>query len=157
MIECLLNLPSYQYNDNSLTMINIANHQQIYTYVMQNAQLDQVHFPVKITNNVTIVCYCEQITMTDNQWSNSSIEDRWCNKMVSPSIRTPRKPKTIQYIYRKIFYPGLSTICQWNDQESRKTIQTFCSTRSQHNTLVHNLGRPHWTMDNNSERTGIEI
>ena len=27
MIECLLNLPSYQYNDNPLTMINIANHQ----------------------------------------------------------------------------------------------------------------------------------
>ena len=28
LIECLLNLPSYQYNDNPLTMINIANHQQ---------------------------------------------------------------------------------------------------------------------------------
>ena len=27
MIDCLLNLPSYQYNDNPLTMINIANHQ----------------------------------------------------------------------------------------------------------------------------------
>ena len=68
MIECLLNLPSYQYNDNPLIMINIANHQQNDTYLMQSAQLDPVHFPVKITNNITIVCYCEQITMTDDQW-----------------------------------------------------------------------------------------
>ena len=66
MIEYLLNLPSYQYNDNMLTMINIANHQQNDTYLMQNAQLDPVHFPVKIINNITIVYYREQITMTDN-------------------------------------------------------------------------------------------
>ena len=68
MIECLLNLPSYQYNDNPLTMINIANHQQNDIYLMQNAQLDPVHFPVKILNNVTIVCYREQLTMNDNEW-----------------------------------------------------------------------------------------
>ena len=67
MIECLLNLPLYQYNDNPLTMINIANHHQHDPYLIQNAQVDPVHFPGKIINNVTIVCYREQITMTDNQ------------------------------------------------------------------------------------------
>ena len=68
MIKCLLNLCSYQYNDNLLTMIKIANHQHNDTYLMQNAQLDPVHFPVKIINNITIVCYCKQISMTDNKW-----------------------------------------------------------------------------------------
>mmetsp|Transcript_3054 Transcript_3054/g.3379 ORF Transcript_3054/g.3379 Transcript_3054/m.3379 type:complete len:82 (+) Transcript_3054:2973-3218(+) len=68
MLEYLLNLPSYQYNGNPLTMVNIANHQQNDTYLMQNAQLDPVHFPVKIINNITIVCYHEQLTMTDDQW-----------------------------------------------------------------------------------------
>ena len=37
MTECLLNLTSYQYNDNPLTMITITNHQQTDTYLMQNA------------------------------------------------------------------------------------------------------------------------
>ena len=68
MIKFLLNLPSYQYNDNPLIMIKIANHQQIDQYLMQNAQLNPVHFPVKIINNVMVVYYCKQITITDNQW-----------------------------------------------------------------------------------------
>ena len=68
MTECLLNLTSYQYNDNPLIMIKIANHQQIDQYLMQNAQLNPVHFPVKIINNVMVVYYCKQITITDNQW-----------------------------------------------------------------------------------------
>jgi len=35
---------------------------------MQNAELDPVHLPVKITNNIPIVCYPEQTTMTEDQW-----------------------------------------------------------------------------------------
>ena len=68
MIECLLNLPLYQYNDNPLTMINIANHQQADGYLMQSAQVDTVHFPVKIINKIPIICYCEELTINDNKW-----------------------------------------------------------------------------------------
>ena len=68
MIECFLNLPSYQYDDNPLTMINIANHQQTDLYLMQIMQRDLVHFPVKTINNTPIVCYREQPTMNDNEW-----------------------------------------------------------------------------------------
>ena len=66
MNECLLNLPSYQYNDNPLTLINIANHQQANAYLMQNAQVDLVHFLVKIINNIPIIYYREELTMNDN-------------------------------------------------------------------------------------------
>ena len=57
MIECLLNLPEYQYNNNLLTMINIDNHQQADGYLMQSVQVDTVHFPVKIINKTPIICY----------------------------------------------------------------------------------------------------
>ena len=91
MIECLLNLPLYQYNDNLLTLINIANQQQNDTYLIQNAQLDLVHFPVKIINNITIVCYREQLTMIDNEWRivipPSMIDDavRWYHLVLGHS------------------------------------------------------------------------
>ena len=115
MIECLLNLPSYhQYNNNLLTINNIANQQQNHTYMMQNAQLDPEYFPVKIINNITIICYLEQITMIDNQWRiaipPSMIDDviRWYHLV----LRHPGSQGLYDTINARFFYPGLSTICQ---------------------------------------------
>ena len=82
---------------------------------MQNEQLDPVHFPVKIINNITIVCYHEQITMTDNQWRiaipTSMIGDviRWYHLVLGHSGSQRLLYTTIN---ARFFYPGLSTICQ---------------------------------------------
>ena len=60
MIECLLNMPSYQDEDNPLTMINIANHQLNDQQLMQQAQQLPLVFPIKTINNIGIVCKREE-------------------------------------------------------------------------------------------------
>ena len=114
MIECLLNLPSYQYNDNPLTMINIANHQQTDLYLMDSMQRDPVHFPVKTINNIPIVCYREQPTMDDNEWRiaipQTMIDDvvRWYHLVLGH----PGRQRLYDTINSRFYYPGLSMICQ---------------------------------------------
>ena len=114
MIECRLNLQSYQYNDNPLTMINIANHQQTDGELMQSTQLDPVHFPVKMINNVMIICYREQLTMNDNGWRivipQSMIDTvvRWYHLVLGH----PGRQRLYDTINARFFYPGLSTICE---------------------------------------------
>ena len=69
MIECLLlNMPLYQHEDNPLTMINIANHQQHDQQLMQTSLQFPMIFPTKIINNINIVCYQQELPIEDNQW-----------------------------------------------------------------------------------------
>ena len=114
MIEYLLNLPLDQYNDNPLIMINIANHQQNNPYLMQNAQVDLMHIPVKIINNVVIVCYHKQNKIPDNQWRIAipppMIDDiiRWYQLV----LENPGSQQLYDTINARFFYLDLSTICQ---------------------------------------------
>ena len=95
-------------------MINIANHQQNDPYLMQNAQVDLIHFPVKIIDNVMIVCYHKQITIADNQWRIAippTMIDaviRWYHLVLGH----PESQQLYDTINARFFYPGLSTICQ---------------------------------------------
>jgi len=81
---------------------------------MQNAHLDPVHFPVKIINNITIVRYREQTTMTDNQLRiaipSSMIDEvvRWYHLVLGH----PESQRLYNTINARFSYPGLSKTCQ---------------------------------------------
>jgi transposase InsO family protein len=114
MIECLLNMPSYQNEDNPLTMINIANHQLHDQQMMQTALQFPMIFPMKRINNINIVCYRQELPIEDNQWRiaipptliNSVI--RWYHLILGH----PGSQRLYDTINARFYYPGLSTLCQ---------------------------------------------
>ena len=109
----------YQQENNPLTIINIANHQQNDPHLMQLAQQFPMIFPIKIINNINIICYPDEALPIDREksvaHSHTTNNDWSCNNtMVSLfSTRTPRKPTIVRYDqYARFYYPGLSTLCQ---------------------------------------------
>ena len=59
----------YQQENNPLTIINIANHQQNDPHLMQLAQQFPMIFPIKIINNINIICYPDEaLPIEKNQW-----------------------------------------------------------------------------------------
>jgi transposase InsO family protein len=114
VIECLLNLPSFQNTDNPLTMINIANHQQNDPWLAQTVIVDPIHYPIKIINGITIVCYRNQFNIQDNEWKifipqtmiNQTI--RWYHLLLGH----PGSTRLYDTITARFHHPGLSTLCQ---------------------------------------------
>ena len=102
MIQCLLNMPSYQQEINLLTMINIANHQQNDHSTLlykQTSQLYPLLFPIKTINNINIICYREELTIQDNH-RNTTKNDSRLDTMVPLSAGTSSRKLTctiIQY------------------------------------------------------------
>ena len=115
MIECLLNMPSYQDEDNPLTMINIANHQQNDQHLMETAQHFPLVFPTKIINNINIVCKHEEFTLQDDEWRIVIPAAMIINHVIRRYhlvLGHPRTKRLYDTINARFFYPGLSTLCK---------------------------------------------
>ena len=95
-------------------MINIDNHQQADGYLMQSAQVNTVHFPVKIINKIPITCYWEELTMNDNKW-RIVISPTMIDAVIIQYhlvLGHPGSQRLYDTINARFFYPGLWTLCQ---------------------------------------------
>ena len=81
---------------------------------MQTALQFPMIFPIKLINNINIVCYRQELPIEDNQWRiaipptliNSVI--RWYHLILGH----PGSQRLYDTINARFYYPGLSTLCQ---------------------------------------------
>ena len=116
VLECLLNVPSYQGENNPLTMVNIQNHQLQDAALIRAARNDRARYPLVRINSSNVICHRENPNVPNSPqqpWRIYLLRSlvmrvvRWYHL----ALGHPGKQCLYDTIHSRFYHPGLSVIC----------------------------------------------